>query len=182
MSSCLAISGESQLRHFGQFLLDHDRMLQSLNENDDRENFYRNSGKPEATKCAPVALKIERDEHLSLFQLANSKNTILNKTVCVFAQLCTEVRELQKQSEELQLHFLFLDWKLCGSDGEDLAQPKVITRTSEMLRFFCDIQYLVQRCMIVGSDVLRQLGAFFGGKIAYIDYKGTQCKCCTFRF
>lgn len=158
------MSGETQLRQFGQFLSTHDRLLQSLTADDDRYNFYHTIGKPDSLKCGPINLEVNRLENLHLFQLANTTNTVLNKIVCVFAQLCAEVRELRQQSDKLQLRFLFVDSKLCGENGEDLAPNTLIIRISELLKFFCDIQYLVQRCVVVGSEILRQLAAFFGGE------------------
>lgn len=158
-----AISGETQLRHFGHFLLAHDSMLQKLTAEDDRHNVYHNVGKPTTIKCGPVTVDVGRHEQLDLFQLVNSNNTILNKIICVFAQLCAEVRELRKHGDKLQLKFLFVDSKLCGENGEELKQPTLIVRISELLKFFCEIQYLVQRCVVVGSEILRQLASFFGG-------------------
>lgn len=161
----IAISGEAQLRYFGKFLATHDRLLRSLNADDDRQNFYHNIGKPDPLKCGRIGLEVNRLEKLDLFQLASTTNTILNKIVSVFAQLCAEVRELRRQNEELQLRFLFVDSRLRGENDEDLAPNTLIVRISELLKFFCDIQYLVQRCVVVGSEILRQLAAFFGGEL-----------------
>lgn len=160
-----AISGETQLRHFGQFLATHDRLLRRLTSADDHSySFHHNIGQPDPLKCRAVRLEVNRHENLDLFQLASTSNTILNKIVCVFAQLCAEVRELRARSEELQLRFLFVDSRLCGENGEDLPANTLIVRISELLKFFGDIQYLVQRCVVVGAEILRQLAAFFGGK------------------
>lgn len=171
-----AISGEQQLRQFGQFLDAHDRLLGSLNADDKRTGFFRT-----AAQCAPVTLAVEQTEQLTHHQLANTNNTVLNKIVCVFAELCEEVQRLRNCAERLQLRFLFVDESLLG-DGDDervwttdeeghrlqQQQQLLIVRISEQLEFVCEIQYLVQRCIVVGADMLRQLGAFFGSEFVAV--------------
>lgn len=164
------LTGESQLRQFGQFLNAHDQLLDALLADDAGSNRYRNTAQPTSAQCAPCALHIDRREDMRHFQLASTNNTILNKIVCVFAELCTESLRLRALAEEQQLRFLFVDDALLRqADGADNEVPQqqqsLIVRLSEQLQFLCEIQYMVQRCLVVGTETLRQMGAFFGSKI-----------------
>lgn len=172
-----AISGESQLRQFGQFLDAHDRLLGQLNADDSARHLYRPAGQPTAVQCAPVELHVDRREQLSHHQLANTNNTVLNKIVCVFAELCTESQRLRRLAERQQLRFLFVDERLLADDADAdgdngraaAGEPQqLIVRISEQLDFLCEIQYLLQRCIVVGAEMLRQLGAFFASEYLYI--------------
>lgn len=175
------LTGESQLRQFGQFLSAHDTLLGDLLADDARTNRYRNTAPPTPGQCAPCALHIDRHEDVTHFQLANTNNTILNKIVCVFAELCTESRRLRRLADEQQLRFLFVDEALLRpTDDDDVGgsasriqttdpqqpQQQLIVRLSEQLQFLCEIQYMVQRCLVVGTEVLRQMGAYFGSKLS----------------
>lgn len=166
----LAISGETQLRRFGTFLDAHRLQLDSMLAADDRHNYHRCTGKPDATVCAPITVDYDmRHEQLTLFQLANTNNNVLNKIVCVFTQLGLETRHLCDQAAAQQLRFLHVDERLLlcpttttpNAPATERTQQQLIVSLSEQLEFLTQIQYLMQRCLVVSVSIFRQLAAFF---------------------
>lgn len=99
-----------------------------------------------------------RQEQLTLFQLVNTNNKVLNKIVCVFGHLCLEAKRLCCLAEQQQLRFLHIDENLTTGEFNTHA---VIVKISENLVFLCSIQYLIQRCLVVSIEVFKQLAAFF---------------------
>lgn len=155
-----AISGETQLRLFGTFLENHVKLLDNLLVNDDESNYHRNTGKPNLLQCSPVAINFDmRQEQLTLFQLVNTNNKVLNKIVCVFGHLCIEAKRLCNLAEQQQLSFLHIDENLIA--GEFNTQQALIVKISENLVFLCSVQYLIQRCLVVSIEIFKQLAAFF---------------------
>lgn len=157
------------MKNFGTFLDLHDKKLQQLSQ--------KTTQVPSAR--APPTLKIltkplvevnysANQEQLILLRLLES-DRLLNKTLLTFAHLCAEVDTLTRKAQHMQIKFIYIDENLCtlfadedGNGGPDAARQtnEILLQMSESMQFVCDIQFLLQRCIVLGNNLLHQCGAY----------------------
>ncbi|XP_018798524.1 PREDICTED: WASH complex subunit 7 homolog [Bactrocera latifrons] len=162
-------SAEEQLKNFGSFLDIHDKKLQQLSQKTTKVP----SARPPPTLKILTTPLVEvnysaNQEQLSLLRLLES-DRLLNKTLLTFAHLCAEVDTLTRRAEHMQIKFLYIDENLCalladedGNGGPDAARQtnEILLQMSESMQFVCDIQFLLQRCIVLDNNLLHQCGAY----------------------
>lgn len=107
-------------------------------------------------------------EQLILLRMLES-DRLLNKTLLTFAYLCAEVDSIARKAQQMQIKFLYIDENLCalladedGNGGPDAVRQtnEILLQMSESIQFVCDIQFLLQRCIVLGNNLLHQCGAY----------------------
>lgn len=127
------------------------------------------------------------EEGISTMDLIQSDNKCLNKTIAVFVQLCTEVRELCKEGNHLLPNCLFaseelkeilqnsemsdqtnieifsLDMKECDRKKTDRIplSINIVTKMNSYLGLFFRTQQFIERCFIIISEIIKQFTALF---------------------
>uniref|UniRef100_W8BNL3 WASH complex subunit 7 n=1 Tax=Ceratitis capitata TaxID=7213 RepID=W8BNL3_CERCA len=162
-------SAEEQLKNFGTFLDNHDEKLQKLNQ----KTLQVPSAKaaPTINSSTPALVEVNysaNQEQLNLLRILES-DRVLNKTLLTFAHLCAEVDALVCKSQRMQTKFLYIDENLCvlladdnDNGGGDAAKQtnEILLQMSNSMQFVCDIQFLLQRCIVLGNNLLNQCGAY----------------------
>lgn len=135
-------------------------------------------------QCKPIDIDYNGPaEAISSLELVATENQCLNKMVVVFVQLCVEVRHLMEEGEVLLINCLYADDDLCllyGDEDElnlsiktsgdaDLGTltQAAISKINKLLEFLCQTQYFVERCLVVISDIIKQLAALFAAEDQY---------------
>lgn len=101
-------------------------------------------------------------------------NRLLNKVLLTLTKLCQEIDSHSKESQRMQMHFLYLDEELAtianqsknsandnikiDNKDKDSRLP-VWKKISESLQSIYHIQFLLQRASALGSNLFCQLGA-----------------------
>lgn len=111
------------------------------------------------------------EEDLMLVKLLESER-LLNKVLLTFGHLCAEIDEISREAKKLQLEFLYKDEELLviiqnasNSNNEmDLSKynsnnNQVMLKMSESMEFLYQMQFLLQRCILLGNNLLHQCGA-----------------------
>ncbi|XP_059616023.1 WASH complex subunit 4 [Phlebotomus argentipes] len=165
------ICGEQQLRQFGKFLETHNRLLTSL-ENDQTAP----EGEKIFTKCnMPIYYGYSgENENISLFQLVESDNKVLNKNIIVFAFLCNEIDCLRVESESLQLNLLYYDEDVVEMK-EDTPVNLINKKVSGVLDFLFKIRQFLQRCSDVLELTVREFSAFFDDNKCLGNSQNSTC-------
>lgn len=106
----------------------------------------------------PVTIQLEPQEQISVLDLIDTDNKVLNKVLTVFATLCTEVRYLQREA-----HTKYLEAVLYyGEGGEETildGSPQVLI--SHLLPTLQDLICFVKRCGQVLLQLVQQMAAFY---------------------
>uniref|UniRef100_A0A1A9WID3 WASH complex subunit 4 n=1 Tax=Glossina brevipalpis TaxID=37001 RepID=A0A1A9WID3_9MUSC len=170
----LISSAEEQLKLFGNFLAEHDKTLNDILQ----QNILTDQQKPLCPLCIEPLVKIDYQanrEQLSLLRLLES-DRLLNKVLLTFAYLCQEVKNVTKDAKKMQIKFLYLDEELLltvendRADGEDmrsfdkLNNERLLLKMSESMEFLCQMQFLLQRCILLGNNLLHQSGALLANE------------------
>lgn len=127
--------------------------------------------------CNAPVVKIDYQanrEQLSLLRLLES-DRLLNKVLLTFGYLCQEVKNVAKDAKKIQIKFLYLDEELLlilendRLDGEDVSVDKLnnerlLLKMSESMEFLCQMQFLLQRCILLGNNLLHQSGALLANE------------------
>uniref|UniRef100_A0A1B0BTZ9 WASH complex subunit 4 N-terminal domain-containing protein n=1 Tax=Glossina palpalis gambiensis TaxID=67801 RepID=A0A1B0BTZ9_9MUSC len=172
----LISSAEEQLKCFGNFLAEHDKTLEDILQH------YIILADQQNSLCNEPLVKIDYQanrEQLSLLRLLES-DRLLNKVLLTFGYLCQEVKNVAKDAKNIQIKFLYLDEELLlilendRLDGEDLSVDKLnnerlLLKMSESMEFLCQMQFLFQRCILLGNNLLHQSGALLANE------KSTNC-------
>lgn len=157
------------MKEFGHFLGNHDRKLKTFFESS--QHSYRAGN--DLKKCTQPIVNIKyssNTENLPITKLFESER-LLNKTILTFAYLCNEVNDIIADSKEMQIKFLYIDEDLCSmqpliEDSENQqtvpfsTNEKIIYKMSNSMELLCNMQYLLQRSIIIGNNILHQCGAF----------------------
>ena len=109
-----------------------------------------------------------------LVKLLESERMI-NKVLLTFGHLCAEIDDISKEARQMQLKFLFKDEELLiimqnnfTEDGEKESSKhgnnnntnnNVMLKMSESMEYLCQMQFLLQRCILLGNNLLHQCGA-----------------------
>ncbi|KAM7347457.1 strumpellin and WASH-interacting protein [Cochliomyia hominivorax] len=169
--STIISSAEEQLRNYGTFLDGHDKKLSKIlhkNKIENKEIPLLREPLVQINYAAP-------EEEQMLVKLLESER-ILNKVLLTFGHLCAEIDEICKEAREMQLKFLFKNEELFlimqdVSNGENLENStkknnqtsninnRVMLKMSESMEFLCKMQFLLQRCILLGNNLLHQCGA-----------------------
>ncbi|XP_055688108.1 WASH complex subunit 4 [Lutzomyia longipalpis] len=153
------ICGEQQLRQFGKFLDSHSHLLLSL----DGDHSAPERGGT-FTKChTTIDYKYRGNcENISLFQLVESDNKVLNKNIIVFAFLSDEIEYLRKEAERLQLNLLYYDEDVAEGKTDTAPASNVINeKVSTVLEYLCNTRQFLERCNDVLELTVKQFSAFF---------------------
>ncbi|XP_054727038.1 WASH complex subunit 4 [Anastrepha obliqua] len=163
--SAIISSAEEQLKNFGTFLDFHDKRLYRLLKDVIQIPTVR--APPTATPLIVINYSANQ-EQLQLLRLLES-DRLLNKTLLTFGHLCAEVDELVNRAQQMQTKFLYIDENLCvmladedwsGSVNLTKHTNEIVLQMSESMQFICDIQFLLQRCIVLGNNLLHQCGAY----------------------
>lgn len=158
------ISGELQLKSFGQFIESYDKQLAALSTSD---TTVSTNGMLPVPKSQYSPLTINYDaggERVSLIQLIDSDDRILNKVLIVFAQLCEEIQQLAADSLKYQHQLFFFDEELVEVEEAGNGQLYLI-KISDTLDFLFECKYFFQRCLLICSNLFQQLFALFGNDV-----------------
>lgn len=114
------------------------------------------------------------EEALMLVKLLESER-MLNKVLLTFGHLCAEIDDIRQEAKQMQLKFLFKDEELLllmqdvsglENDVDSSRNSKggnnnnrVMLKMSESMEFLCKMQFLLQRCILLGNNLLHQCGA-----------------------
>ncbi|XP_055844136.1 WASH complex subunit 4 [Episyrphus balteatus] len=174
-------SAEEELKNFGNFLEKHDQLLKQLLG----KSLNNTKLKPQLDKFnQPIKVNYDSNqENLPLLKLIDS-DRLLNKSILTFAYLCNEIEEIVIAAKSMQMKFLYIDEDLCTleSNGDDINQipdknesesnnQQYLHKMSCSLDFLCNIQFLVQRCILLASNVLHQCGAFLAFENQVFEFK-----------
>lgn len=110
-----------------------------------------------------------KNENISYFQLVDSDNKILNKTIIVFTHLCTSVHSLVEKSHELVQRFLFYDEDLSIAGDKGAEGYGNIVKISEILKFLYEIKYFINNCVTVTINITKQMGGLFETEKSYFN-------------
>uniref|UniRef100_A0A1B0D0L9 WASH complex subunit 4 n=1 Tax=Phlebotomus papatasi TaxID=29031 RepID=A0A1B0D0L9_PHLPP len=145
------ICGEQQLRQFGKFLDSHNRLLKTL---ENEQHIMHN----ESHAFTKFRTTIDHGYHgkcekVSLFQLVESDNKMLNKNIIVFTSLCDEIDYLNAEAESLQLNLLYYDEHAeYFKESASLITKKIST----VLEFLFYVRQFFHRCNDVLELTIRQ--------------------------
>lgn len=106
-------------------------------------------------------------------------NRLLNKVLLTLTELCQEIERISKESQQLQMKFLYLDEELAWTIANELtvlsnninetssgsgnnridSNSMVWQKISKAIESLYQIQFLIQRFTLLGSNIFCQLGA-----------------------
>ncbi|XP_037817171.1 WASH complex subunit 4 [Lucilia sericata] len=169
--STIISSAEEQLRNYGIFLDGHDKKLTKILNN----NQVANKERPLLREPLIQIDYAAQEEEFMLVKLLESER-MLNKVLLTFGHLCAEIDDISREAKEMQLKFLFKDEELLvimqniveGENEGELPSRNssvnnnnnmVMLKMSESMEFLCQMQFLLQRCILLGNNLLHQCGA-----------------------
>ncbi|XP_037936689.1 WASH complex subunit 4 [Teleopsis dalmanni] len=171
--SAFLTSAEEQLKNFGSFLNNYDAQLANLLNKSKTLNQLSCNAEP------LVNINYTgNQEQLQLIRLLES-DRLVNKILLTFAYLCEEVDSLVSDSREMQMKFLYLDEDLLAvhlddsnsTTGSIIENERVLIKMSQCMEFLCNIQFLLQRCTVLGNNILHQCGAFLATEDTSLEFR-----------
>lgn len=174
-------SAEEELKNFGNFLTKHDQLLQHLLA----KSFDKSKRKSQVDKFnQPIKINYDSNqENIPLLKLIDS-DRLLNKSILTFAYLCNEIDEISATAQAMQMKFLYIDEDLCtlevniddsfqdiNKNDSETNNQQYLHKMSCSLNFLCNTQFLVQRCILLASNVLQQCGAFLAFENQVFEFK-----------
>lgn len=172
-----AVVSSTNLQRFQQVLFEHQVCLQKCL--DDR--IFQDVG--DCQYQWPVfyepLVTIDYSTNWELLDTINilESNSLLNKVLLTLTDLCQEIDCISNESQQLQMRFLYLDEELAwtisnelttlntntiynGSGDNDIDSNAIVwEKISEAIKSLYQIQFLLQRFTILGSNIFCQLGA-----------------------
>lgn len=170
---CYSVSSaEEQLRKYGLFLDEHDKKLARILGKD-----------PDYSKKTPIwrepLIQLDYAAHEEKFLLVKllESDRMVNKVLLTFGHLCAEIDDISKEAKQMQLKFLFKDEELLiimqnnfsedaetetpkhGNNNNNNNNNNIILKMSESMEYLCQMQFLLQRCILLGNNLLHQCGA-----------------------
>lgn len=148
-------AAESLLRSYGRFLRNYKENLKQLissNQSESRKPLFR--------------LKFgENLENVSVFELLESDNKILNKILIVFFHLGTEAKRLDIESKKIIEKLILFSDEINSSDNSDLSNEEatnnVIVKFSFALEDLLNMKFLIQNSIFLSVNVIHQFSALF---------------------
>lgn len=169
--------GEQQLAAFNEFLSKHDRLLSELRSQNETETTFSKDSIPrlERTQFRPIHVQFDTSEceNISIFQLIDSENKVLNKLLVVFADLCMEARKLRKSYMNYNVGYLCVDDDLAEMEVNGVDSMQFLAKFSEHFEFFNNIKCYLQRCILVANNIIKQLSALFVEEKFYTNVQGS---------
>ncbi|XP_067640358.1 WASH complex subunit 4 isoform X2 [Eurosta solidaginis] len=173
-------SAEEQLKSFGTFLDHHDKKLNRLMQTATAFPSLWSPKTPNPSTTSLVNVNYSANqEQLELLRILES-DRLLNKTLLTFAHLCGEADGLVHKAQQMQTKFLYIDENLCvlladkdGSGGADANKKtnEILLQMSESVQFLCNIQFLLQRCIVLGNNMLHQCGAYCASDDKNLEFR-----------
>lgn len=147
-------ASENLLRTYGRFLRSYKANLkQKISENlDSRDKLFQ--------------LKFGGDtEKVSVFELLESDNKILNKILLVFFHLGKEAKRLDNGAKKIAMKLIIVEDEIRSSDNNNLsieeATNNVIVKFSYALEDLLNMKFLIQNSIFLSVNVIHQFSALF---------------------
>lgn len=104
-------------------------------------------------------------ENVSIFELLDSENKILNKILIVFFHLGGEAKRLNNGSKEIIKRLIIIEDEIKSSDNNELtpeeATNNVIVKFSYALEDLLNMKFLIQNSIFLSVNVIHQFSALF---------------------
>ena len=146
---------ENLLRFYGKFLRNYKESLKQKVTAQKTEN----NGKVFQLKFG------EDTEIVSVFELLDSDNKILNKILLVFFHLGKEARRLNNESKKIIEKLIVIEDEIKSSDNNELtpeeATNNVIVKFSYALEDLLNMKFLIQNSIFLSVNVIQQFSALF---------------------
>lgn len=147
-------AAENLLRTYGRFLRNYKANLRlrisSTADNDEKL----------------FVLKFGGDtERVSVFELLESDNKILNKILLVFFHLGNEAKKLNRESKKITEKLIIIEDEINSSDNTRLtpeeATNNAIVKFSYALEDLLNMKFLIQNSIFLSVNVIHQFSALF---------------------
>ncbi|KAH8409195.1 hypothetical protein KR009_010220 [Drosophila setifemur] len=152
---------EDILKDYGSFMEEHDGKLKSLRN---QVPSLHNSDPALLISMAPVIeLNYGSRGDFAVAGLEESE-LLANKPLTTLANLCNQCRELAHTAKQMQLAFLFSDFRLtelpqAGSASGPAELEGTLYRISSFIDFFCQVHFLLNRIIGLLQNLWRQVSA-----------------------
>lgn len=107
----------------------------------------------------------EKTEHISVYELLESENKILNKILLVFFHLGREAKRLQEGARKIIEKLLIVQDEIESSDNNDLtaedASNNAVVKFSYALEDLLNMKFLIQNSIFLSVNVFHQFSALF---------------------
>lgn len=150
-------AAENLLRSYGKFLRNFKE-----NANENLKQFKSNS------ECERSLFRLTfggKPEIVSVFELLDSDNKILNKILLVFFHLGNEAKRLDNASKKIIETLIVVDDDIKSSSDNDLspeeASNNAIVKFSYALEDLLNMKFLIQNSIFLSVNVLQQFSALF---------------------
>lgn len=147
-------AAETLLRTYGKFLRNYkDNLKQRISSKSDNDKkLFR--------------LKFgENTENVSVFELLESDNKILNKILLVFFHLGNEAKRLNEGSKKITEKLIIIEDEINSSDNSNLtpeeATNNAIVKFSYALEDLLNMKFLIQNSIFLSVNVIHQFSALF---------------------
>lgn len=146
-------AAENLLRSYGRFLRTY------------KENLKKLSSKSEKQKNLFKLSFGGQSEKISVFELLESDNKILNKILLVFFHLGNEAKRLDKELKIIIERLIIYDDDIRSSDNNDLtpeeATNNAIVKFSYALEDLLNMKFLMNHSIFLCVNVIQQFSALF---------------------
>lgn len=167
------------LQKFQQTLFEHQVCLQTCLE----DRIFQDAGdcKNQSPFFHEPLVTLDYNTNWELLDTVHilESNRLLNKVLLTLTELCQEIERISKESQQLQMKFLYLDEELAWTIANELtvlsnninetssgsgnnridSNSMVWQKISKAIESLYQIQFLIQRFTLLGSNIFCQLGA-----------------------
>lgn len=146
-------AAENLLRSYGRFLRNYKEKLRKLSSKSEKQkNLFRLTFGG-------------RSENISVFELLESDNKILNKILLVFFQLGNEAERLDGELKIIIERLIIFDDDIRSSENGDLTQEEAannaIVKFSFALEDLLNMKFLMNHSIFLCVNVIEQFSALF---------------------
>lgn len=149
-----AQAAENLLRSYGRFLRSYKENLQRIQ-----------SSKSEKEQKIFQLSSSEQSENISVFELLESENKILNKILLVFFHLGNEAKRLNNGSKRITERLIVIEDEINSSDTSNLspeeAMNNAVVKFSYALEDLLNMKFLIQNSIFLSVNVIHQFSALF---------------------
>jgi WASH complex subunit 7, N-terminal len=153
-----AQAAENLLRSYGRFLRSYKENLQKI-----QSSKCKSSDKEQ--KIFQLSSDGEEVENISVFEMLESENKILNKILLVFFHLGNEAKRLNNGAKRITERLILIEDEIKSSDNSNLspeeATNNAVAKFSFALEELLNMKFMIHSSIFLSVNVIHQFSALF---------------------